>query len=90
MNNMLMLHGYFGLVFYVVYTMLMAFIVINMFIAIMDEAFQATRLELTDARNDYELLSFVLGLTCVSENTCFTLFTSGLATVFCSRPNVCE
>ncbi|XP_047736408.1 polycystic kidney disease protein 1-like 2 [Hyalella azteca] len=62
MKEMLHQNGYFGVIFYLVFILLMSFIVLNMFFSIMGEAFASTKEEIAKEKNQYELLAFMTGL----------------------------
>ena len=55
-------YGWYGVIFYLTFIMVMTFIVLNMFFTIMGEAFTITREEIANETNKYELLDFVVGL----------------------------
>ena len=58
-------HGGFGVCFYLFFVLVMTFIVLNMFLAILGDSFTDVKEELKDAKNQYELLDFCKGIVMV-------------------------
>ncbi|KAF0304797.1 Polycystin-2 [Amphibalanus amphitrite] len=55
-------HGGLGVCFYLAFVLIMTFIVLNMFLAILGDSFTDVKQELKEARNQYELLDFCKGI----------------------------
>ena len=60
-------HGGFGVCFYLAFVLIMTFIVLNMFLAILGDSFTDVKEELKDAKNQYELLDFCKGIVMVGD-----------------------
>ena len=61
-------HGGFGVCFYLAFVLIMTFIVLNMFLAILGDSFTEVKEELKEAKNQYELLDFCKGIVMVSRS----------------------
>ena len=51
--------GGYGLIFYFIYTILMTFLVMNMFVSILDDSFHQTQEELRQQQTTYDILEYL-------------------------------
>jgi hypothetical protein len=51
--------GGYGLIFYFIYTVLMTFLVMNMFVSILDDSFHRTQEELREQETTYDILEYI-------------------------------